>query len=175
MIGQRREELASQTGVTELNLDTVKAPFTDMNGAPMKKAGDLLDIFRLHLLGRFTKENIRHRTRRPDRQTGDHAVALLAVMIDLGKDLGIVLMYVIGYLLKSGEHLGVIDIDQFLVSPVGRMNAHLLRNDQSCTPFGAFTPVVHMPLAREAVDRKVSQVRLKRYAVFNIDRTDLEW
>ena len=161
MIGQRREELTCQTGVPELNLDPVEATFTDMNGAPGEKAGNLLDIFRLHLLGCFTKENIRHRTRRPDRQAGDHTITLLAVMVDLGKNFSVILMYVIGNLLKTGQYLRVIDIDQFLVGPVGRMNTHLLRNDQSGTPLGTLTPVVHVPLAREAVNRKVGQVRLE--------------
>ena len=65
MIGQRRQELAGQAGVAELDLDAVETAFTDVDGALGKVAGDLFDILRLHRLGHLTEEDVRNRRSAP--------------------------------------------------------------------------------------------------------------
>ena len=133
-VGQGRQELPGQTGMAELELDAVEAAFTGMDGALGKIAGHLLDILRLHLLRRLTEEDVGHGRRCPDRQPGDAAVPLLAVVVQLGEYLGVELVDVIGDLLETGDHLGMVHVDQLFVRHVGRMDAHLLGDDQARLP-----------------------------------------
>jgi hypothetical protein len=93
---------------------------------------------------------------------------LLAIVIDLGKNAAVVLVYVIGNFFKPVYHLGIIDIDKLIIGHIRGMNTHLLGDDQSGTPFGPFSPVVHLALAGQIIDRKIGQMGLKGDPVFNL-------
>jgi len=68
-------------------------------------------------------------------------------MVQLGEDLRIVLVDVVGDLLEARDDLGVVDVDQLLVGHVRRVNAHLLGDDEPGAPLGTLAPVVHLPFA----------------------------
>ncbi len=174
VVGQGREELAGQARMAELQLDAVEAPLAHVLGAEGKIAGDLFDVLDLHRLGGLAEEDVGNRRGGPDRPAGETAVPLLAVVVELGEDLGVVLMDVVGDLLEPGDHLGVVDVDQLLVGHVGGMHRQFLGDDQTGPPLGAFAPVVHLALAGEVAHRQVGQVRLEGDAVLHLRPAEFE-
>ncbi len=129
-VGERRHELPRQGAVPELQLHAVEPALANVHGRPGEVLGDLADVLDLHGLGRLPVEHVRDGRGRPHRQAGEAAAALLAVVVELGEDAGVVPVDFPGELLVAGDDLRMEGLDQVLVGPVGGVHRLLLGDDE---------------------------------------------
>ncbi len=95
-------------------------------------------------------------------------------MVELGEDLGVELVDVIGDLPEAGDHLGMVDVDQLLIGHVGGVNRQLLGDNETGAPLGPLAPVIHVAFTGQIFFRQIRQVRLEGNAVLHFRLADLQ-
>ena len=164
-VGERRHELPRQRAVAELQFHAVEAALAHVHCRAGEVVDDLADVLDLHGLGRLPVEHVRDGRRRPHRQAGKAAAALLAVVVELGEDARVVPVDFAGELLVAGDHLGMEGFDEPLVGPVGGMHRLLFGDDEPRAAARAGRQVARQPLAGQPVLGQVGEVGRERDAV----------
>ncbi len=68
----------------------------------------------------------------------------------------------------------MVDVNQLFVGHVGRMNRQLLGNDETGSPLGPLSPVIHLAFTGQVFLSQVGQVRLEGDTVLHLHLADLQ-
>ncbi len=88
-------------------------------------------------------------------------------MIDLGEDHRVITVYCVGNLSVAFDGFSAVTVDHLLIRPVGWMGREFLGNDQSYSTLCASLVVRHVPVGREAILCKISEVGAENYPVLD--------
>src|SRR6266567_4269421 len=94
-------------------------------------AHDLGDLFRLKLFAHLAMDGVRQWRWSKDGAARIDAAGLHAVVVDLREHAGTVFVNCAGHTPVSGNHVGIKTMDQFLISPIARVDRLLLCNDEA--------------------------------------------
>ena len=108
-------------------------------------------------------------------RSGNLAVSLHAVVVELGEDLGVVFVNGAGQPFKTRNHLRFIDIHQLVIGVVRGMDAHLLGDDQTDAAFGPLLIIIDMPVTDQIIHRIIGHVGGKIDPVGHHRGADFKW